>query len=140
MGTPAARSATARRALLWGAVAEPGRLSADDARMMLRASRGSTRMGAAVAAVLAADLRSELRSVEAPVGVIWGWRDRIVPISTLRYIRAVRPDVSVATIPGAAHVPQVERPQEFVAAVRRLLHLAHTETVSSQLRRAPGLR
>lgn len=121
VGAPIARSSTARRALLWGAIAEPQRLSADDARMMLRASSGSTRIGAAVAAVLQADLRSELGRVEAPLGVIWGWRDRVIPISTLRHIRAARPDVVVATIPRAAHVPQVERPAEFVAAVRRLL-------------------
>jgi pimeloyl-ACP methyl ester carboxylesterase len=139
VGAPAARSSTARRALLWGAVAEPHRLSADDARMMLEASRGSTRVGAAVAAVLAADLRSELRRVQGPIGVIWGWRDRIVPIAQLRLIRAVRPDVIVSTIPRAAHVPQVERPAEFVAAVRRLLAAAGMETVSSQFRGGPGL-
>lgn len=121
VGAPIARSSTARRAFLWGAIAEPQRLSADDARMLLRASSGSTRIGAAVAAVLRADLRSELGRVEAPLGVIWGWRDRVIPISTLRHIRAARPDVVVATIPRAAHVPQVERPAEFVAAVRRLL-------------------
>ena len=58
---------------------------------------------------------------DLPGGVIWGWRDRIVPISTLRHIRAPRPDLVLVTIPRAAHVPQVERPAEFVAAVRRLL-------------------
>ncbi len=121
VGAPVAWNPTARRALLCGAIAEPHRLSADDARMMLRSSRGSTRIGAAVAAVLRADLRSELARLEAPLGVIWGWRDRIIPISTLRYIRAARPDVVVVTIPRAAHVPQVECPAEFVAAVRRLL-------------------
>ncbi len=120
VGAPAARSSTARRALLWGAIAEPQRLSADDARMMLRASQGSTRVGAAVAAMLRSDLRDRLARLEVPFGVIWGWRDRIVPISTLRYIRAERPDVVVVTIPRAAHVPQVERPSEFVAAVQRL--------------------
>ncbi|MBV8217546.1 MAG: alpha/beta fold hydrolase [Solirubrobacterales bacterium] len=121
IGGPAARSATARRALLWGAIAEPQRLPADDARMMVRASRGSTRIGAAVAAVLRADLRPQLTRVEAPLGVIWGWRDRIVPITTLRTIRAARPDAVVATIPRAAHVPQVERPREFVLAVSSVL-------------------
>jgi pimeloyl-ACP methyl ester carboxylesterase len=121
VGAPIARSAIARRALLWGAVAEPQRLPADDARMMLRASRGSTRVGAAVAAVLRADLRSELDRLQAPLGVIWGWRDRVIPISTLRHIRAARPDAIVATIPQAAHVPQVECPHEFVAAVRSVL-------------------
>jgi pimeloyl-ACP methyl ester carboxylesterase len=121
VGAPVARSSAARRALLWGAIAEPHRLSAEDARMMLRSSRGSTRIGAAVAAVLRADLRPELDRLGAPLGVIWGWRDRIIPISTLRYIRVARPDLIVVTIPRAAHVPQVERPAEFVAAVRRLL-------------------
>ncbi len=89
--------------------------------MMLQASRESTRVGAAVASVLRADLTGRLRQLEGPFGVIWGWRDRIVPISTLRYIRAERPDVIVVTIPRAAHVPQMERPAEFIAAVRRLL-------------------
>lgn len=121
IGAPAARSATARRALLWGAIAEPERLSADDARMMVRASHGSTRIGAAVAAVLRADLRGELTRAEVPLGLIWGWRDRIVPITTLRTIRAVRPDAVVATIPRAAHVPQVECPHEFVAALKNVL-------------------
>ncbi|HUA71755.1 MAG TPA: alpha/beta fold hydrolase [Solirubrobacteraceae bacterium] len=121
VGAPVAGNPIVRRALLWGAIAEPHRLSADDALAMLRASRGSTRVGAAVATVLRADLASDLGRLEAPLGVIWGWRDRIIPISTLRYIRAARPDAIVATIPRAAHVPQVELPMEFVAAVRRLL-------------------
>ena len=122
IGAPAARSATARRALLWGAIAEAERLSADDARMMVRASVGSTRIGASVTAVLRADLRGELARVEAPLGLIWGWRDRIVPIATLRTIRAVRPDAVVATIPRAAHVPQVECPHEFVTALKHVLN------------------
>ncbi|HUA05110.1 MAG TPA: alpha/beta fold hydrolase [Solirubrobacteraceae bacterium] len=121
IGVPAARSATARRALLWGAIAEPQGLAADDARMMILASRGSTRIGPAVEAVLRADLRPQLARVEAPLGMIWGWRDRIVPIATLRTIRVVRPDAVVSTIPRAAHVPQVERPREFVIALQSVL-------------------
>jgi pimeloyl-ACP methyl ester carboxylesterase len=139
VGTPVVRVPAVRRALLWGAVAEPQRLSADDARIMLEASRGSTRVGAAVSAVLRADLRADLDRLHAPVGVIWGWRDRVIPISTLRQIRASRPDVLVVTIPRAAHVPQVERPEEFVAAVRRLLDRLQVETGSSQLCTPPGL-
>ena len=46
---------------------------------------------------------------------------RVVPISTLETIRAVRRDLPVETIPGAAHIPQLECPEEFVAAVRRML-------------------
>lgn len=121
LGTPIVQSATARRALLWGAVAEPRRMSADDARIMLHGSRGSKRIGSAVAAVLQADLRSVLGRVETPLGVIWGRSDRVVPIATLDRIKEARPDVVVATIPGAGHVPQMERPTQFVRALRRVL-------------------
>jgi pimeloyl-ACP methyl ester carboxylesterase len=125
LGAPIAGSPAARRALLWGAIAEPGRLAADDARMMLEASKGSTRIGPAVAAVLRVDLRDDLREqlrrLNVPLGLIWGERDRVIPISTLDSIRAVRPDVIAETIPGAGHVPQVERPQEFVAVLRGVL-------------------
>ncbi len=121
LGTPIAVSPTARRALLWGAIAEPQRLAADDARMMLQASRGSTRIGPAVAAVLRVDLREQLSRLGVPLGLIWGERDRIIPISTLDSIRAVRPDVIAETIPGAGHVPQMERPEEFVAVLRGVL-------------------
>ncbi|HTX09942.1 MAG TPA: alpha/beta fold hydrolase [Solirubrobacteraceae bacterium] len=121
VGTRAPGSATVRRALLWGAVAEPARLSAGDARVMFEASRGSERIGAALTAVLRADLRPLLCDLDVPLGLIWGERDRVVPVSTLEALRALRPDAVVETIPDAAHVPQLERPVEFVAAVRRVL-------------------
>ena len=120
LGAPLAGSAAIRRVLLYGAIADPTRLPADDARMMLEASRGSTRIGAAVATVLESDLRPELERVQAPLGVIWGTQDRVVPIAALDRIRAVRPEVAVETLDDAAHVPQVERPAEFVGALRRL--------------------
>jgi pimeloyl-ACP methyl ester carboxylesterase len=121
LGRPLMSSEAARRVLLWGTVADPQRLSATDARAMLGASRGSTRIGAAVAEVLGADLASQLRGLDRPLGLIWGARDRIVPIATLRSILEIRPGAAVETIPDAAHVPQFERPAEFVAALGRLL-------------------
>ena len=120
-GAPFAASPLVRRALLWGAVAQPQRMEAHDAQAMLRASRGATRIGAALSTVLRADLRDELAGLRAPLGLIWGRRDRIVPISTLDRIRALRPDVAVETIDDAAHVPQLERPTAFVSALRRIL-------------------
>jgi pimeloyl-ACP methyl ester carboxylesterase len=121
LGPVVVPSPTARRALLWGAVAEPQRLSTRDARAMLQASRGSTRIGPAVSTVLRADLRARLTELEVPLGLIWGRRDRVVPISTLDAIHELRPDARAEIIERAAHVPQLERPQAFVAAVRRLL-------------------
>jgi pimeloyl-ACP methyl ester carboxylesterase len=119
-GAPLAGSPTARRALLAGAIAEPQRLSTDDARTMLRASRGSTRIGPAVEAVMRADLRPLLERLDRPLGLIWGRRDRVVPIATLERISAVRPEVVVETLEDAAHVPQLECPEEYLAALRRI--------------------
>lgn len=121
IGVRTAGSATVRRTLLWGTVADPGHLSASDARLVFEASRGAQRLGAALTAVLRADLRPLLERVDVPLGLIWGERDRVVPISTLETLRALRPDAVVETIPDAAHIPQLERPAEFVAAVRRVL-------------------
>ncbi|HEY2160421.1 MAG TPA: alpha/beta hydrolase, partial [Solirubrobacteraceae bacterium] len=121
VGVPLAGSPAARRVLLWGAIAEPQRLPSTDARMMLEASRGSKRIGAAVETVLEADLRPSLERLVAPLGLIWGKRDRVVPISALERIRTVRPDAVVETIDDAAHVPQLEHPREYVAVLRRVL-------------------
>jgi pimeloyl-ACP methyl ester carboxylesterase len=121
LGTPLIRSHMARRVLLWGTVAAPQHLSAQDARAMLQASRRSAHVGSAVAAVLGSDLRGDLTKLDAPLGLIWGTRDRVVPIATMKSILAVRPESVVETVSDAAHVPQLERPAEFVAALRRVL-------------------
>jgi pimeloyl-ACP methyl ester carboxylesterase len=117
VGTPLAAIPLARRLALAGAVADGSRLSAADARTMLTASRGATRIGAAVSAAAVADLRAALESVRAPVGLLWGERDRIVPPRTI-------PEVGtypLETIAAAGHVPQFERPESFAMAVERLI-------------------
>jgi pimeloyl-ACP methyl ester carboxylesterase len=114
-GAPLAGSAAARRLLLFGVVAEPARLPAEDARRMLRGSAGSRRIGDGIAAVAAADLRPLLSELAPPFGFLWGTRDRVIPLRTLAT------SAPLETIAGAGHVPQVERPREFAAAVDRLL-------------------
>jgi pimeloyl-ACP methyl ester carboxylesterase len=121
VGVRLASSAAARRILLWGAVADPRRLEPGDVRLILESSRRASRLGPALTAVLRADLRPLLTELTAAPGLIWGEHDRVVPISTLDSIRALRPDVIVERLLDVAHIPQLERPAEFVAAVRRVL-------------------
>ena len=110
----------ARRALLWGAVAEPQRLSARDARAMLQASRGSTRIGAALTAVLRADLRPHLVRARGAARPDLGRARPGRPDLDARVDpRAAPGRASSRRSPRAAHVPQLERPVEFVAALRR---------------------
>lgn len=121
VGSRLAGSGLARRAILLTVAADGARLDPADARLILDSSRGATRLGPAVGAVAAADLRDELRAVEAPVGVIWGERDRIFPVATVGAISETLPGVPVERIPDAGHVAQLERPHEFARALERLL-------------------
>jgi pimeloyl-ACP methyl ester carboxylesterase len=120
IGEALADSPTARRALLWGAVADGGALRADDARMMIAASARATRVREAIETVLSRDLLPTFRRLPGPVGLLWGAEDRVVRAGTATTLRAARPHAPLELIAGAAHVPQLERPREFVAALGRV--------------------
>jgi pimeloyl-ACP methyl ester carboxylesterase len=62
-----------------------------------------------------------LAGADLPLGAIWGRADRTVPSFNLGALRRARPDVQVELLDRAGHVPMVERPQEFIAAMERLL-------------------
>ena len=114
-------NASARRVLLYGLLTDPAAVSAEEARATIAASRGAKRVGPAVAAVAAADLRSRLAELKVPVAFLWGERDHLFPVATLEELRALVPGARAEVIQGAGHVPQLDRPGEFVAAVDRLL-------------------
>jgi pimeloyl-ACP methyl ester carboxylesterase len=129
LGPPLAGNPVARHLLLWGAVGDPGALPAEDARLMLTASRNASRIPQALTAILSADLRPTLAGLDAPVALIWGGRDRVISIKTLAEIRGLAPVAAVEEIPEAGHVPQIERPREFAAVVERLLEKLEPVTV-----------
>lgn len=121
IGGHLAGSAVARRVLLWGAVHDGGRLSSEDARLMLEASRSASRVRAAVESAVACDLRPMLAGVGAPLALLRGDRDKVVSAAAMRTLTETRPDALVATIHDCGHIPQLERPPAFLAAVERLL-------------------
>lgn len=111
----------ARWAMFGSTVADAGKLSADDARMLLEASDGSHRIADGIRQALEADLRDDLAGAPMPVGCIWGCEDRVVPFGGLDALRELRPDMVVETLDATGHIPQVEDPERFVAALERLL-------------------
>jgi len=121
LGHPWVEHAAARRAMFGTTVADAGRLDPDDARMLLEASDGARRIGDGVRQALEADLRDDLAAAPMPVGLIWGCADRVVPFGGLDALRELRPDMAVETLDGTGHIPQVEDPAAFVAALQRLL-------------------
>jgi pimeloyl-ACP methyl ester carboxylesterase len=60
-----------------------------------------------------------LEQTAQPVLVIWGERDRVIPVEhAFSAIRAL-PDAVLAVLPGVGHVPQVERPETVIRYIDR---------------------
>lgn len=121
IGGPLLESGMARRALLWGALHDAGRISPYRAQLMLNASRGASRLREATRAALTADLAHELSAVEVPVGFIWGTRDPLMPGGTTASITRCRPEAPVEVVAGAGHVAQLEQSGLFTRAVEKVL-------------------
>jgi pimeloyl-ACP methyl ester carboxylesterase len=62
-----------------------------------------------------------LGRIQAPTLLLWGDQDRMVPPSNARdYLREI-PDARLVVLPGVAHVPMEEAPEESVAVVMAFL-------------------
>jgi pimeloyl-ACP methyl ester carboxylesterase len=77
---------------------------------------------------LGADLRRDLERIDAPTLVLWGERDRLVPVRLAHLWCEAIPGARVELIPRAGHVPMVENPSAFVRAVLDFLDEPQRET------------
>lgn len=71
--------------------------------------------------VLSDDVRPELTAVRAPTLLLWGERDPLLPPAHAEEFLAALPAARLELIPGAAHVPMLERPDEVSRAVLAFL-------------------
>ncbi|MEU9855889.1 alpha/beta fold hydrolase [Streptomyces sp. NPDC047974] len=71
------------------------------------------------------DQRDLLPAVSVPTLLIWGEQDVRSPLAVARQFRESIPGAELVVIPGAGHVSNMERPQEFDRAVRAFCH-AHS--------------
>lgn len=107
--------AAARAPLLFCEAAPAGVVDAARADM---ASIPQLVYEAATRVTWSGDYRAVLPSVSVPVSVICGERDGIAPLSLSEEIAALVPSrPAVTVIAGAGHVPHLEQPQAFNAAV-----------------------
>jgi 2-hydroxy-6-oxonona-2,4-dienedioate hydrolase len=67
-------------------------------------------------------LVDRLPSLTIPTLVVWGKRDRVFPESQVRDAVAYLPEGTLALIPDCGHMPHVECPDRFLAALDRFLH------------------
>jgi pimeloyl-ACP methyl ester carboxylesterase len=56
-----------------------------------------------------------------PTLLLWGAQDRLAPIKHARALQKWIPGARLISIAGAGHMPQIERPQEFVSAIMGLM-------------------
>ncbi|UFQ17192.1 MULTISPECIES: alpha/beta fold hydrolase [Streptomyces] len=68
------------------------------------------------------DYRAMLTRVAVPSLVVVGRDDTYTPVSDAEAMHAALPDSALCVVEGAAHLPNLERPTEFNAAVRTWLN------------------
>ena len=121
LATPLAGSALVRRLALAGVARDGARVPAEDARTVLASSAGATRIGPGLASAATADLRDALAHVRAPLGLVWGEHDPVIPPRRIDVIREARPGVELRVVPDTAHAPMLERPEAFCLALEDVL-------------------
>jgi pimeloyl-ACP methyl ester carboxylesterase len=61
--------------------------------------------------------RTAMASVQAPVLMVQGDKDRLVPVAAARDVSRRHPDWQYVELPGVGHVPQLQVPEELAAEV-----------------------
>ncbi len=61
--------------------------------------------------------RRGIRSIECPVLIVHGARDRLVPVGAAQAAARGHPSWSLVVLPDVGHVPQLEAPQETASAI-----------------------
>ena len=73
-------------------------------------------------ALAEADQRDLLSRIAVPTLLIWGEQDVRSPLRVARQFEQAIPNAQLVVIPGAGHVSNLERPEEFNRALREFLH------------------
>ena len=82
----------------------------------------------ACAALAELDLRPELSKVKVPVLVLVGEHDEATPPPMSHELAAGLPQARLLVIPGCAHVPQLQAPKSFLAAIGDFLSVPASAT------------
>ena len=62
-----------------------------------------------------------LARVNIPTRIIWGKEDRLVPLECGQLYQKAIPGSDLVVIDNCGHVPQLEKPAEFVSAAMEFL-------------------
>lgn len=94
------------------------------AQQVLAMMRGADPVGAGAAQRARADRpdrTGDLAAVVVPVAVVVGSVDELTPVAEAAARARRLPDAELVVVEGAAHLPNLEQPEVFDAALERLL-------------------
>ena len=106
------------------AYAEPEALSEavlDRYHDLLRAPGARAAMIERMSQTVLRDPVPMLRGIDAPVLLLWGAQDRLIPVANGQDYLAALPDARLVTLPGLGHVPQEEDAAASVVPVLEFL-------------------
>jgi pimeloyl-ACP methyl ester carboxylesterase len=107
-----ARRPRMREAMLKLVVRHPGRLPAPLVAEMLRGA-GTPGFLESLAAILAYDFRERLPEIACPTLIVWGDRDRLIPVRDADVFAELIPASRRVVLEDTGHVAMLERPAEF---------------------------
>jgi glycerol-3-phosphate dehydrogenase len=80
-------------------------------------------------------LESHIHRVQAPTLLIHGDHDNLVSLTAAGAVASLRPDWGFRVLSNTGHIPQLERPREFVALVEDWLEAPQPAELASTSRR-----
>jgi pimeloyl-ACP methyl ester carboxylesterase len=92
------------------------------------ATRSPLALLRAAGELLAGHHAAELARILAPTLILWGGRDVLVPAAGATELAALVPGAQVRVIPGAGHVPMLDRPDELISEIEEFLAAAPLPT------------
>jgi pimeloyl-ACP methyl ester carboxylesterase len=69
----------------------------------------------------------DLDGIEIPVHLVWGERDRVIPLKHASFFRGELPEASFVVIPDAGHVPFWDAPDAVADEIRKTIAEASRE-------------
>jgi pimeloyl-ACP methyl ester carboxylesterase len=115
-----ARRGGLRRLALDLVVAHPRQLPAPLAFELMQGS-GKPGFLPAMEAILEHRLRDRLREIACPTLIVWGAKDRIIPVRDADDFEQLIPNARKVVFPDTGHVPMLERPERFNALLDEFL-------------------
>jgi pimeloyl-ACP methyl ester carboxylesterase len=65
--------------------------------------------------------RANYAQLHCPVALIWGDKDSVTPIEQAKDLQQLIPQATLSVLPGLGHIPQIEDPDAFNAALLKAL-------------------